>query len=293
MKHAKNISYLGARKFIENSLVTTTYANIVKPTNNFTQNQGMTTHFDMTNLIKELKTLLKLLRESLTNLTTKPHAGPDPKKNLHPHSNKTEDPPKLDQTITQPKPQAPDIPLIITKPNHLPPKKLDNTESPLLMPKKRSPWKKESNKHKPLISLIETENKFELMETELRKSSKQRNPKYPKSLKIRSKKPRNFWNFWIQPNEKQNTKTETTPKQNKHQTHRLKSMAYKIIQWNCRGYKANNDKLLRLIAELNPTAICLQETFKKQWQTKHKNLWILWPHTWYQTKSFRWSINPN
>ena len=29
------------------------------------------------------------------------------------------------------------------------------------------------------------------------------------------------------------------------------------------GYKANYDKLLLLIAELNPTAICFQETFKK------------------------------
>ena len=48
----------------------------------------------MTNLIKELKTLLELSRESLTNLTSKLHAGPDPEKNLHPHSNKTEDPPQ-------------------------------------------------------------------------------------------------------------------------------------------------------------------------------------------------------
>ena len=67
MKHTKNISYPEARKLIENSLATTTYANIVRPTNNFTQNQGMMTHFNMTNLIKELKTLLELLRENLTN----------------------------------------------------------------------------------------------------------------------------------------------------------------------------------------------------------------------------------
>ena len=40
-------------------------------------------------------------------------------------------------------------------------------------------------------------------------------------------------------------------------------MTHKIIQWNCRGYKTNYDELLLLIAELNPTAICLQETFKK------------------------------
>ena len=52
-------------------------------------------------------------------------------------------------------------------------------ESPLLMPKKRSPWKKEYNKHKPQIS-IETENKLELMETENQESpSKQRNPWIP------------------------------------------------------------------------------------------------------------------
>ena len=35
------------------------------------------------------------------------------------------------------------------------------------------------------------------------------------------------------------------------------------IQWNCRGYTVNYDELLLLIAEVNPTAICLLETFKK------------------------------
>ena len=139
VKHTKNISYPEARKFIENSLATTTYANIVKSTNNFTQNQGMTPHFDITNLIYELKTLLELLRESLMNLTTKLRAGPDSKKNLHPLSNKTEYPKKINQTITQPKQQqTPSIPPITTKPNNLPPqKKLDNTESPPLTPQKK------------------------------------------------------------------------------------------------------------------------------------------------------------
>ena len=66
----KNISYPKAKKFIENSLATTTYANIAKPTNNSTQNQGMMTHFDIINLIKELKTLFELWRKNLTNLTT-------------------------------------------------------------------------------------------------------------------------------------------------------------------------------------------------------------------------------
>ena len=40
-------------------------------------------------------------------------------------------------------------------------------------------------------------------------------------------------------------------------------MTHKIIQWNCRGYKANYDELLLLIAEPNPTTISLHETFKK------------------------------
>ena len=186
VKHTKNICYPEARKFIENSLATTAYANIAKPTNNSTQNQGMMIHFDMINLIRELKTLLELLRESLINLTTKPHAEPDPK-NLHPHSNETEDPSKTNQTKTQPQQQAPGIPPITTKPNNIPPKKLDNTESTPLNPQKRSPWKKESNKHKPQISLIETENKFELMETEPSKPFKTETHKYSKSLKIRSK----------------------------------------------------------------------------------------------------------
>ena len=84
----------------------------------------MTPHFDITNLIKELNTLLELLRESLTNLTIKLHAGPDPKKNLHPHSNETEDPKEINQKLTKPKQQqTPGIPPIATKPSNLPQKK--------------------------------------------------------------------------------------------------------------------------------------------------------------------------
>ena len=64
VKHTKNIPYPEAKKLIENSLATTTYANIAKPTNHSTQNQGIMTHFDV---IKEVKTLLELQRENLTN----------------------------------------------------------------------------------------------------------------------------------------------------------------------------------------------------------------------------------
>ena len=96
VKHRKSISYLEARKLVENSVVTITYANVAKPTNNSTQNQGMTCH-EM--IIKELKTLIELLREILTNLTIKPHAKPDPKKNLQLQTNEA-DPPQSNQTKT-------------------------------------------------------------------------------------------------------------------------------------------------------------------------------------------------
>ena len=45
-------------------------------------------------------------------------------------------------------------------------------------------------------------------------------------------------------------------------------MTHKIIQWNCCGYKTNYGQLL-LIAEPNPTAICLQEIFKKHFGRIH------------------------
>ena len=40
-------------------------------------------------------------------------------------------------------------------------------------------------------------------------------------------------------------------------------MANKIIQWNCRGIKANFNELLLLISAMSPAVICLQETFLK------------------------------
>ena len=36
-----------------------------------------------------------------------------------------------------------------------------------------------------------------------------------------------------------------------------------IIQWNCRGFKANFEELSLLVNEKKPVAICLQETFVK------------------------------
>ena len=59
------------------------------------------------------------------------------------------------------------------------------------------------------------------METESQGSPpKQRNLKLPKSLKIRSKSLETFEISDSSQMKKQNTKTKTTPKQNKHQTHK-------------------------------------------------------------------------
>ena len=41
-------------------------------------------------------------------------------------------------------------------------------------------------------------------------------------------------------------------------------MGQNIIQWNCRGIKANLNDLLLLQAEIHPAIICLQETFLKE-----------------------------
>ena len=38
-------------------------------------------------------------------------------------------------------------------------------------------------------------------------------------------------------------------------------MSHKIIQWNCRGIKANRSELLLLMTHLQPAIVCLQETF--------------------------------
>ena len=37
-------------------------------------------------------------------------------------------------------------------------------------------------------------------------------------------------------------------------------MAHKIIQWNCRGLRANYNDLAILLQEHSPSAVCLQET---------------------------------
>ena len=37
-----------------------------------------------------------------------------------------------------------------------------------------------------------------------------------------------------------------------------------IIQWNCRGLRANYNEILLLLTKFNPSVVCLQETFLKQ-----------------------------
>ena len=48
-KTQKNVNYGAGELEVENSIVSTTCANKAKPTNNSSQNQGMT-HYDMINL---------------------------------------------------------------------------------------------------------------------------------------------------------------------------------------------------------------------------------------------------
>ena len=40
-------------------------------------------------------------------------------------------------------------------------------------------------------------------------------------------------------------------------------MSRKILQWNCRGIRANCEELLLLLNKYNPKVVCLQETFLK------------------------------
>ena len=42
------------------------------------------------------------------------------------------------------------------------------------------------------------------------------------------------------------------------------TMSNNILQWNCRSIKANYEELTLLVNELEPVAVCLQETFLKE-----------------------------
>ena len=41
-------------------------------------------------------------------------------------------------------------------------------------------------------------------------------------------------------------------------------MSSNIIQWNCRGIKANYNEILLLLSKFNPSLVCLSETFLKE-----------------------------
>ena len=41
-------------------------------------------------------------------------------------------------------------------------------------------------------------------------------------------------------------------------------MPNSIIQWNCRGIRANHEELQLLLEKYNPKVVCLQETFIKE-----------------------------
>ena len=53
-------------------------------------------------------------------------------------------------------------------------------------------------------------------------------------------------------------------------------MSNKILQWNCRGIRANYEELQLLLNKYNPKVVCLQETFlkdKNQLNIKHFQLY--------------------
>ena len=41
-------------------------------------------------------------------------------------------------------------------------------------------------------------------------------------------------------------------------------MSSNIIQWNCRGLKANYNEILLFLSKFNPSLLCLSETFLKE-----------------------------
>ena len=41
-------------------------------------------------------------------------------------------------------------------------------------------------------------------------------------------------------------------------------MSSNIIQWNCRGLKANYNEIILLLSKYNPSLVCLSKTFLKE-----------------------------
>ena len=62
LPNIQKISYPKARKLVEKSVVTTTYANAAKPNNSSTQNQGIT-QYEMINLIKKPENANRIKRK--------------------------------------------------------------------------------------------------------------------------------------------------------------------------------------------------------------------------------------
>ena len=64
-------------------------------------------------------------------------------------------------------------------------------------------------------------------------------------------------------------------------------MTNTIIQWNCRGIKANHEELLLLLKKYNLKTVCLQETFLKDINhLQIKKFSVISLHTQRWTKSF-------
>ena len=65
-----------------------------------------------------------------------------------------------------------------------------------------------------------------------------------------------------------------------------------ILQWNCRGIRANYEEHLILLDKYNPKVVCLQETFLKD--TNHLNIknYNSYNHLHKDRQSFWRCVNP-
>ena len=55
-------------------------------------------------------------------------------------------------------------------------------------------------------------------------------------------------------------------------------MSNKILQWNCRGIRANYEELLLLLNKFNPKVVCLQEAFLKDKNQLHIKHFLSYNH---------------
>ena len=102
------------KKLVNSSIVTTTYANIAKPTKNLTQNPRNGPSRDDKPNQRTLNT--NIITQNLNNLTIKPHVEPVPKKHPQLQTNKAGDPPVKKSNNNEPQASMLFLPNLIRPP---------------------------------------------------------------------------------------------------------------------------------------------------------------------------------